>query len=119
MTPHNRLRDQLRNSLELLALARQHPEDLEPATRDLAEIVNVQAGRLLAMVKPEHKRRWAWGEFIFGAMFSAGCVWGEWQLWGWRSYWWDWIALAALGLLAFASIQTTFKALFGSPSLTA
>jgi hypothetical protein len=111
LTRHNRLRDQLRNSLELFALVQQHSKELPDASNALAEIVTLQATRLLAIVKPERARRWDWGEFVVGLVITAIALWGEWRLWSLQHSWWVWLALVALGVFLIAAVQTTVKAL--------
>jgi len=118
LTRHNRLREQLRGSLDLLALAKQHSE-LTEATDDLVKVITVQARRLLAVVDPERPRRWDWGTFAVGIACTGGVAWAEWILWGHRNNWWAIPLLLVVAVFLFAFLVVSFQALFERRSSTA
>jgi hypothetical protein len=118
LTPHSRLREQLRDSLGLFVLAKQHPE-LTEATDDLVKVIKVQATRLLALVDPDRPRRWDWGTFAVGLTFTAGLLWAEWTVWHHRNNWWGIPLLIFTAFWIVVFLIVSFQALFQRRSLTA
>ena len=97
ITPHSRLRHQIRDTLDLYARA-SACSGLENATSDLAQVIEIQSKLLLVSVSRTGGRRWDWSQFWVGMAFTAVVGFGAWQGWNNRGAWWGWLLLVVLGL---------------------
>jgi hypothetical protein len=118
LTRHNRLREQLRDTLGLFSLAKEHAE-LGQVRDNLTEIATLQSQRLLALVKDDRKRQWNWGTFWVGFVFTGLGVWGEFWLWSFHQNWWFWFPFVVLGFFDLVFVIVSLQALFQRRSTTA
>jgi hypothetical protein len=101
LTRHSRLRSQIRDTLALLAAAKEHPE-LEDARSDLVRVIILQSAQLWAELDPSRLGDRDWSGAIVGLVLTAGVglfMWAMWQPWGLRAHWWGWLLLAVVALL--------------------
>lgn len=102
LTTRNRLRDQIRDTVDLYERAAKHA-DLSEAAADLAQVISLETKRLLETSTSEG-RTWNWASAIVAWVLAFACAFGVYAL---RTHWPSWwavliiIVLGVLGLLLF------------------
>ncbi len=112
VTPHSRLRHQIRDTLDLYERASRHT-GLEQASADLAQTVEIQTSVLLTAVSRTGRRRWDWGEFTVGVALTIIVAIGFLVGFDHRAYWWGWVLLIVCGFLELPVLSMTVQAPFG------
>jgi len=97
LTQRNRMRDQIRATLELYELTAKY-EELSSASEDLAQIVSEETRRLLETSNATG-RQWNWGAWFMSWIIAAGCGVGIYLL---RVDWGSWWATLLIVILGFA-----------------
>lgn len=104
-----RLRNQLDETIDLYEKLKEHQE-LSAATDHLFEAINHHAFQVKEVaLRP--RRKWAWGTFFVGLVFTAAIGWLTWFAgWQHREQWWGMAALVVLGLFTFVFLLATLSA---------
>jgi hypothetical protein len=109
LSGEHRLRDQLRETVELFERAKSHPE-LESAQRDLAHAIDVKAARLRSIAEAGTQRTRDLGQALAGLFFVMILYIPAKSLWPHRETWWGLLLLAVIGLFATACLVTAAQA---------
>lgn len=114
LTRHNRLRDQLRDTIALYQLAAAS-ENLEQSTSNLRQVVDLQTARLLAITS-QNRRKWAWGGSILALVIAGVFAIPGVYLLREPSSWWVVVLLTVDALVVFTFVVASVGVLVQRPS---
>jgi hypothetical protein len=113
LTRHSRLREQLRETLDLYEKAVTRPE-LGKAAANLAAVIEIQSTVLLGVIaRPATRRKWDWGGVAVGLAVTAATAWGLYHLAALRQYLWGWFVLLFVGFWATMFFFVSWSLLVG------
>jgi len=110
LTKHNRLRDQIRDTVGLYRQVQKHGA-LTQSADNLKQLIDIQTGQLLAITQ-QNKRSWNWGAAILA--FLIACVFAvpAWFLYKSEQSWWEILLLVIVLLIMVVFLIAAFGVLF-------